>query len=245
MTNRSTSRAAFNSNKRNTSVLKTRVRRAFGLLGMLGLAAATTGCGQTEVSQTTSESSSRVTSAEASPFYSATSAAADDSRLSNAALETSPLVGVWMGKAILNEQALHAELDSMSGEDRNELIRKARTFVSTQMAIEFLATGDQETAIEVQPVGKTPISGQTRGKWRIVETSVNGVIVETTEQDETGVARTKRTAYAISADGNRIVLQPSVGTALSKCEPLIYLDRQVLKTPEASIARQRDGEIAR
>ena len=200
------------------------------------------GCGQTETAQLSNRQTEVLSEANEASSYAPTRYSR---AMTDVALERSPLVGTWMGKAMVNDEALQKELDGLVGEQRNQLIREARTFVSTQMAIDFLATGELETAVEIQPVGQSPIAGQTRGKWKVTEVSQSEVTVETTEIDETGAAKVKQTVYAISSDGNRIVLRPSVSSGLSMCEPLIYLDRQILETPAAAMAQQNEGVIVR
>ena len=158
-------------------------------------------------------------------------------------ISRSPLVGAWMGKAIINEQALLAAADSLSGDQRQALIREARTFVTTEMAIQFSPSGEMETAIEMQPVGSQKIAGQTFGTWKIVEATDAQVTVETSSIDDTGAVSTGQTAFAVSVDGDRLVLQPQVSSALAGCEALIYLDRQMM--PAASVARAPEGGMLR
>ena len=211
--------------------------------GMIGAAAMlAVGCGQTDTAQFTARQAEVSSEAQEASSYAPTRYSR---AMTDVALERSPLVGTWMGRAMINEEALQKVLDGLVGEQRNQLIREARTFVSTQMAIDFLPTGELETAVEIQPVGQPLIAGESRGKWKIAGVSQSEVTVETTEIDETGATRVKLTAYAVSADGNRIVLRPSVSSGLSTCEPLIYLDRQILKTPAAAMAQQNDGVITR
>ena len=159
------------------------------------------------------------------------------------AASNSPLVGAWMGKAILNEQALLAAADTLSGDERQALIHEARTFVTTEMAIQFSPSGEMETALEMQPVGSQKIAGQTTGTWKIIEATDTQVVVETTNTNEAGASFTERTAFAVSVDGDRLVLQPQVSSALAGCEPLIYLDRQMV--PAVNVARVPDGTMLR
>ncbi len=161
-----------------------------------------------------------------------------------AGLNRSPLVGAWMGKAIINEQALLTTADALPGDQRQALIHEARTFVTTEMAIQFSPSGEIETAIEVQSVGGQKIAGQTFGTWKVVEATNNGVTVETTGTDETGSTVTNRTTFAVSVDGDRLVLQPQVSSALAGCEALIFLDRQ-MTSPTASVAQMPEANQAR
>jgi hypothetical protein len=155
----------------------------------------------------------------------------------------SPLVGAWMGKAIINEEALLEAADSLPTDQRQALIQEARTFVTTEMAIQFSQSGEIETAIEMQPVGSQRVTGESFGTWKIIEATDGKVTVETSSTDETGTLQTNQTAFAVSVDGNRLVLQPQVSSALANCEALIYLDRQAM--PAASVAQAPEGTTFR
>lgn len=161
----------------------------------------------------------------------------------NIGVSNSPLIGAWMGKAILNEEALLDLVDSLSGDQRQALIQEARTFVTTEMAIQFSPSGEIETAIEMQPVGSQKVAGESFGTWKIIEATDEQVTVESTSTDETGAMQTTRTAFAVSVDGDRLILQPQVSSALANCEALIYLDRQSL--PPTSVARAPEGGMLR
>jgi hypothetical protein len=137
------------------------------------------------------------------------------------------LAGLWLGKAVINEGTLKSLLSEMTPPQQQALIKESQTFVSTQMAMQLAIDGSMETAIEVTPVGAQPIQGQTFARWTVVQAKGNQVIVETRQQNENGQATNSQTAYTMSPDGNRIVMQANVGSDLAKCEPLIYLDRQI------------------
>lgn len=151
------------------------------------------------------------------------------------------LAGLWLGKAIINEDTLKSLLAEMTEPQQQALLKESQTFVSTQMAMQLANDGSMETAVEVTPVGAQPIQGQTFARWRVLEAQGNQVIIETTQQNENGEATQSQTAYTVSADGNRIVMQANVGSALAQCEPLIYLDRQIdermAQSPNANVVR--------
>jgi hypothetical protein len=154
-----------------------------------------------------------------------------------------PLVGAWMGRAIINDQALTAAADSLSADQRQALIREARAFVTTEMAIEFSSTGEMETAIEMQPIGGQKVAGQTFGTWKILQSHATQVVVETIDTDQNGGISTSETTFAVSVDGDRLVLRPNVSSALAKCEALIYLDRQPASATR--FAQAPEGPIVR
>ena len=137
------------------------------------------------------------------------------------------LAGLWLGRAAINDDTLNSLLVGMTEPQQQALLKESQTFVSTQMAMQLANDGSMETAVEVTPVGAQPIQGQTFARWSVVKTQGDQVVIETIQQNENGEATQSQTAYTVSADGNRIVMQANVGSALAQCEPLIYLDRQV------------------
>lgn len=155
------------------------------------------------------------------------------------------LVGPWLGKAVINEDTLKNLLAGMSQAQQQALIKETQIFVSTQMAMQFAGDGSVITSIEITPDGGQPIAGETSARWRVVKAQGNQITVETTERNETGEAVSAQTVYTVSADGNRIAMQPNVASALAQCEPLIFLDRQIderfANVPTASTARSTNA----
>ena len=136
------------------------------------------------------------------------------------------LTGVWMGQAVLNEETLQTLLSQTPEDQQQALITEAKTFLSTQMAMQFDSSGVMETAIEITPDGGEPIAGNTMATWTVAGVQGNQLVLETTENTVADQPVTSQTVYTVSPNGNRIVMQTNVSSALSKCEPLIYLDRQ-------------------
>lgn len=153
----------------------------------------------------------------------------------------SALVGTWMGGAAINEALLEQVLQNTNPERRDAILREARTFVSTQMAIEFHADGSMETAVEIQPDGMPPIAGQTAGSWRIVEQSPVAIVVETAEHSSNGPVIRRKT-WRISPEGNRIVMKADTLQELAGCEPLIWLDRQ---SQSSAAVADANGDVVR
>lgn len=191
------------------------------------------GCGKPKVepavetpAQTTSESTSTETSS---------------LRLRSAEEAQHFLSGLWLGKAVFNQDTLQTLMTQLPEPQQQALFNEAQTFASTQMAMQLAADGMMETAIEVTPVGAESIQGQTVAQWSVTEVQGNQVVIRTTQQNENNEAITSETVYTVSADGDRIVMQANVGSALADCEPLIYLDRQidrrVAKGPNANEMR--------
>jgi len=136
------------------------------------------------------------------------------------------LAGVWVGGAVLNEETLNRLLAEMAEPQRQALLKESQTFATTQMAIEMVADGNMQTAIEIRPVDAETIQGQTIAQWSVAEVEGSQILVKALHQDKTGETKTSHMLYNMSPDGNRIVMQSNVGGPLKQCEPLIYLDRQ-------------------
>lgn len=137
------------------------------------------------------------------------------------------LAGVWVGRAVFDQQALQTLLDDMTPPQRDALLREAQTFASTQIAMQLDPNGGMETAVEVTPVGARPIQGQTIARWKVTQTQGNQVTIATIQNNGLSGPKTTHTVYTVSPDGNRIAMPANVGSALSKCEPLVFLDRQI------------------
>lgn len=137
------------------------------------------------------------------------------------------LVGVWMGKAVLNQQTLQSLMADMTPSQQEKLTREATTFASTQIAMQLDDNGVLQTAVHITPAGAQPIQGQTTARWSVTHAQGNQVVVQTVQQNESEPVKTTQTVYVVSPDGNRIVMQANVGDVLSKCEPLVFLDRQI------------------
>jgi len=137
------------------------------------------------------------------------------------------LTGVWLGKAVINEQRLQTLLTEKSQPQQEALFTEARTFLSTQMAMQFDSNGTMESAIEITPSGGQMIQGQTFAKWLVTAVEGNQITLETVEPDGSNQPITTQTVYTLSSDGNRIIMQANVGSDLSQCEPLVFLDRQI------------------
>ena len=137
------------------------------------------------------------------------------------------LAGLWVGQAVINQEALNGLLAEMTEPERQALLKESETFMSTQMVIQMTTDGNMKTAVEVTPAGAQTMRGQTLAQWNVTEVQGNEVMVQSSQQNEQGDTKTTNAVYAVSPDGNRIVLRANIASAFKQCEPLIYLDRQV------------------
>ena len=136
------------------------------------------------------------------------------------------LAGIWVGKAAFNQEAFKTIIAETPETEQQKLLKEAQTFASTQMAIQLTADGVMKTAIQVTPAGAKPIQGQTTAQWNVTQVKGNQVLFQSTTQNKAGETVTIQNLYAVSNDGNRIVMRANLSGSMAKCEPLIYLDRQ-------------------
>ena len=139
------------------------------------------------------------------------------------------LAGIWVGRAIFNEETFKSVIAETPESEQASLFKEAQTFASTQMAMQLSADGVKKTAIEVTPAGAKPIQGQTLAQWNVTEVEGNKVLIQSTLKNAAGENITVKNVYLVSPDGNRIVTRANLNSKLAKCEPMIFLDRQIEK----------------
>ena len=148
------------------------------------------------------------------------------------------LAGLWLGKATFNQETFKTVIAEMAEAEQQALLKEAQTFASTQMALQFTADGVMKSAIEVTPAGAKPIQGQTIAQWNVAQVKGNQVLVQSTLKNAAGKEVTVKSIYLVSADRNRILTRANLSSELAKCEPLIFLDRQVNKRVAEAPATQ-------
>ena len=137
------------------------------------------------------------------------------------------LVGVWMGAGVLDEQSLSAAMDGLSLETRRQLTAKAQTFIATEMAIEFKADGQMETAVEITSQAGQRESDMGIGTWEASPTINPGEYrVSSEETQPSGLTFKDYKTYRVSEDGKQLTLLVDLPGLLGQCNPRIMLNRQ-------------------
>ncbi len=137
------------------------------------------------------------------------------------------LVGVWLGEAYLDESRLELKLQTLPPQRQQEILERARTFMTTILAIDFRADGTLENDGEVTPVGGTPIRLGGNGTWRALESNENKLLIETTERLVDGTISTTKQLYRFYPDGRQVALTVEMDE-LDSCSPMIIFTRQHL-----------------
>jgi len=157
-------------------------------------------------------------------------------------VEPHELVGVWWGTGVLDEQSLNSAMQGLSLETQRQLTSKAETFVATEMAIEFKADGQMETAVEVTNQTGQRESGMGIATWEASPTINRGEYRVSSEETQTsGLKTTDYKTYRVSKDGTQLTLLVDLPGLLGQCNPRIILKRQA---KEESVAMEQ-GELLR
>ena len=177
----------------------------------------TLGCGDSATSQTPSQ-----------PGQPQTNSAESEPDLVATAPFQQKLIGVWLGEAFLDEARLLQKLQSLPVQQQETTLQLAEEFLSTAIAFDFRSDGSLETDIEITRLDSQPIRDGGAGNWRVLETSSDAALVETTTQLADGSTVTDQRQYHFGADSNRVVIMVDLGVELDGCGPAIVLRRQLV-----------------
>lgn len=153
------------------------------------------------------------------------------------------LIGVWMGQATMDEEALVTKLESLQPEQQLPVKELALDFLTTVMAIDLRADGFVEKEIELTLADGEPLRDGGPGQWRMVQRDRNRVLVEMTLRLADGSMAKDQQWFEVNSDGNTLTVPISLGDDLDGCNPQIVLYRQML--PGANLARQNDEAMSR
>ena len=153
-------------------------------------------------------------------------------------LSAQQLSGVWLGEAVLDEVKLQNKVGQLPAESREFVLAKARSFLSTVMAIEFRADGTVENDLAIVSVDGQVLRDGSIGSWRVVENKDDGLVVETQERLTDGTTATDQVFYKFFDNGNRFAMAVPVNEDLQGCNAMLVFGRQAM--PAANLA---DGGI--
>lgn len=144
------------------------------------------------------------------------------------------LHGVWLGGATLDETKLQQKLDSLPPAQQQVALAKARSFLSTLMAIEYRKDGTVENDLEIISVDGQLLRDGSVGNWNVVKQSANQVVVETQEQLSDGSTTTDQFVYHFFEDGSGFSLSVQTDDDLDGCDAMMVFERQML--PPTNVA---------
>lgn len=136
------------------------------------------------------------------------------------------LPGVWLGEAVLDEVKLHHKVRQLPYESREVALAKARSFLSTVMAIEYRSDGTLENDLAIVSIDGQILRDDSFGSWRVVESKDDGLVVETQEQLSDGTVATDQVFYKFFDGGNRFAMAVPVNEDLQGCDAMMVFERQ-------------------
>ncbi len=151
------------------------------------------------------------------------------------------LIGVWMGAGRLNEASLATAIEGLTPETRRQIEAAASSFLATEMAVEFKADGQMESAVEVTNRSGQRESGESVATWEAAPTINRGEYrVSSVEIQADGSKVSDYKTYRVSADGRQLVLLVDLPGLLGQCSPQIVLQRQ---NEVQSVANEAGGTL--
>jgi hypothetical protein len=203
------------------------------------------GCAKTEKPASSNEKKAAVknNAGEQASSTQATSAKSVSAGASQSTNIESPLVGVWLGTAGLDEGLLQRKMDSLPDEEsRAKLLSMARTFSSTYVGLQFDPDRNLEMDMIIEQPDGTPIRDRSSGTWEIAQVDGKSVTVHLHETIE-GKTESSTKCYVFQ-DNDQFVLIPAVVPDLRDCNPVIVFVRESLADPaETASSEQQENKF--
>lgn len=153
-----------------------------------------------------------------------------------------PLVGSWLGVAHMDPDILQQRLAKASGEEQQELIQKAQTFRSFQMAIDLYNDGRMGGVVIGNINGQENVR-EFAGTWSVVQQEGNSFIVETVEANPEGEPNKAQVRMIVSEDHTQMVRPADIEERLLVCEPKFVFDRIDEKMMQQIANAQDAGQL--
>ena len=201
-------------------MLKNRSSRTIILFSLLlaGSLAGTPGCSEPTLEQNpTAELKSQV-----APAPNSAAIAGETQPNLNA------LPGIWLGNAVLDQAKLTQKISSLTPAQQELVLAKATSFLSTIMAVEYRSDGTLENDLEMVSMDGQVMRDGSQGNWRVLETRVDGLLVETSETLPNGTIAKTESFLKFFAEGNRFVTAVTLGQDLQDCDAMIVFEKQQL-----------------
>ena len=149
------------------------------------------------------------------------------------------LTGVWLGAAQLDQAPLQDALNQMLPAERAVTLTKARSFLSTVIAIDFRKDGTVENEMEIVSTNGQVLRDGATGTWSVIESTSEGILVETVEKLSDGTTSKSQTRYRFLTNDNEFAMPVEVGQELAQFNARIVFQRQSL--PATNIAENPSG----
>ena len=156
-----------------------------------------------------------------------------------------PLVGTWLGRAVLNQEMLQAKLDSISDpQEKNQLNQMVQSFLSTQMGAEFTKDGKLVFDIEMKSMDGVTLRDSSWGTWKTMKQNQEFIIIQKTESFSDGSSESKVERYDFVRDQNHFVMTVTTAPALQECQAMIMFERRYLNPSTAPKVAGRPEETS-
>ncbi len=157
----------------------------------------------------------------------------------NASLRRSiDLVGIWLGRATLDQDGLQKHLASLTDVDERARIESmAKSLESVSIAMEFRPDSTMEVEVEILPENAPPVRENTTGTWKVVASDATSITVVCTENYDGGRIEEETLRYEIAADQDHIITVVPVGDELRPFNPRFEFERRI----ETKVAEQATG----
>ena len=139
------------------------------------------------------------------------------------------LMGIWLGNATLDETKLRRKLESLAPEQQQLALAKAKSFLSTLMAVEYRHDGTLENDLEIVSIDGQILRDGSTGSWRVVEPRNDGLLIETQETLSDGSVATGQSYLKFFADRSRFVAAVPISEDLQGCDAMLVFERQTLR----------------
>ena len=159
----------------------------------------------------------------------------------NASLRRSvDLVGIWLGHAVIDREALGTHLQSLPDEvERNRIEEMAKSFESVSIAMEFRADSSMEVEVEIIPANSAPIRETTFGTWKVISCDANSITVACTENYEGERYEAQTLRYEIADDRDHMRTTVPVGDELRPFNPRFEFER-CIEAQTAEVPAEND-----
>lgn len=139
---------------------------------------------------------------------------------------TARLSGLWYGRARVDMNLVQRQMQSLPDpRDRAALQEITRTFLTTEIGARFDQSGEMELDVQIQSPNGGSLRDSTTGTWRVVESSGNVLVVETTEQLPGGGTETSRVRYELGSGDRTAVMPAPTSELLAGCQPVFVFEK--------------------
>ncbi|MFK7769099.1 MAG: hypothetical protein AB8B55_17885 [Mariniblastus sp.] len=136
------------------------------------------------------------------------------------------LTGVWLGVASMDQSGFQEKLNRMQPAERSVAVAKASSFLSTVMAIDFRQDGTVENDLEIVATNGQVLREGTLGTWAVLESTTDGVLVETSEKLADGTVSKSQKRYQFSTNSNEFAMPVEVDEELKPFNAQMIFQRQ-------------------